>query len=510
MKILRAWTLPIATIATLMLATSTVFGQAPIFRASQPTGYPVPTPAPYYTPYGQAPIPAQQAPLPIAPQAVPMMGNPMGNPMMGNPMGNPMMGNPMGMPQQPVSACPSCDGRGCAGCAGSGMYRGGGLRGMRASDCGPGGCGRGGLLGGGFLDGDGLLGGRSMFGGCGPNGCSNGLLGFLLPYGDGGCAAPRWLDIHAEVLHLKREDVSRNVQFTSLGADPNNIVLQSDDLEFDDEFGFRVTGAYMVGPGSNLEVNFMGGFNYADSAQVTDGTDALFSVFSEYGTNPVNGFLETDRSELHRIEYSTSMDSISLDYRRRWQGMNSRLQGSYLCGFRYFQVDEGLRHVTDVSRIDPLDPLGPPIEAGMNYVVSTRNALAGFQIGGDGWLCVMPGLRFGAEAKVGIYNNRARQLTSLAATTVIPTLTETDQTDSAAFVGEAGFMMTYRVNYQTTFRAGYQAVYADGLALATENFNGVPPNVFTGVPGTRIREQFLNTGGDAFYHGFTAGIEWMW
>jgi hypothetical protein len=520
MKILRAWTLPIATIATLMLATSTTFGQAPIFRAGQPAGQsvPAPAPAPYYNPYAQQPMPA--APLPVAPQPGPMgmppmgmqpMGmQPMGMPPMGAPMGAPMMGVPPQIASQQVPACPSCDGRGCAGCAGSGMFRGrrsGGMQGGMQGGCGPNGCGPG---RGGFLDGGGLLGGSGLFGGCRDCGSGGGLLGYLLPYGDGGCAAPRWLDIHAEVLHLKREDVSRNVDFTSLGADPNNIVLQSDDLQFDDEFGFRVTGAYMVGPGSNLEVNFVGGFNYADSAQVTDGTDALFSVFSEYGTNPVNGFLETDRAQLHRIEYSTSMDSISLDYRRRWSGMNSRIQGSYLCGFRFFQLDEGLRHVTQVNRVDPLDSLGPPIEADMNYVVSTRNALSGFQVGGDGWFCMMPGLRIGGEVKVGIYNNRAQQLTSLAATTVIPTLIEQDQKDTAAFVGEAGVMVTYRINYQTTFRAGYQFIYADGLALATENFNGVPPNVFTGVPASGIRQPFLNTGGDAFYHGFTAGIEWMW
>jgi hypothetical protein len=76
-----------------------------------------------------------------------------------------------------------------------------------------------------------------------------------------------------------------------------------------------------------------------------------------------------------------------------------------------------------------------------------------------------------------------------------------------AFLGDAAFMATYRLNQQFNLKFGYNFLYVDGLVLATENFNTTAPAVFVG--GTN-RPTRLNDNGDVFYHGASVGMEYNW
>jgi hypothetical protein len=70
-------------------------------------------------------------------------------------------------------------------------------------------------------------------------------------------------------------------------------------------------------------------------------------------------------------------------------------------------------------------------------------------------------------------------------------------------------MATYRINYQWTFKAGYHLLFVDGATLATEQFNtDAPLTLFPLAPGER--EPFTNNNGQLFYHGWTAGFEFLW
>jgi hypothetical protein len=227
----------------------------------------------------------------------------------------------------------------------------------------------------------------------------------------------------------------------------------------------------------------------------------LFSVFSDFGTFPVagQGFTETDQAALAAIAYSSSFDNLELNFRQRWQGYGCKLQGSYLAGVRYFQLDEDFVFITQA----PLN------NGSMDYNVGTSNEMVGLQLGGDIWACLIPGLSVGAEGKAGIYHNAARQSTLLNATTVVPPLVEDVSDADVAFIGEAGLMANWRVTQSWTARIGYQFLYVAGVALAPENFNSTPPFLvpaFTNPPRTAT----IETGGDVFYHGFTAGFEYMW
>ena len=65
-------------------------------------------------------------------------------------------------------------------------------------------------------------------------------------------------------------------------------------------------------------------------------------------------------------------------------------------------------------------------------------------------------------------------------------------------------MGTWRLTQNWNLRGGYQIILLDGVALAAENFNSVPPFVGSGRPAVLVDN------GEALYHGFTAGAEWSW
>ena len=75
-----------------------------------------------------------------------------------------------------------------------------------------------------------------------------------------------------------------------------------------------------------------------------------------------------------------------------------------------------------------------------------------------------------------------------------------------SFVGDANVQALYRLNYQWTLRAGYNFLFVDGVALAPENFNTIPPF----GPQFPNRQTFINDNGNVFYHGWNIGLEYMW
>ena len=296
------------------------------------------------------------------------------------------------------------------------------------------------------------------------------------------------------------------------GNAPPNIVLSTDNLSLDDEAGFRFTGAIQFGASSNLEFSYFGGVSHAARAQVTSNIDNLFSAFSQFGNAPppslgppitVGGFTDSDSAEAASISFSSNFDSIEMDFRRRWMAPNCRVQGSWLMGVRYFLLEEHLGHFINVNYTDP-NPPNNPIVGFTDYSVETVNSMTGFQIGGDLWTTMVPGVRVGVEGKTGIFYNRADQLTRISATSLAPPTLEALNIDTVAFLAEVNLLGVYRFNENFSVKGGYQFVYVDGVALAAENFNAGAPFV------AGARNVAINHSGDVFYHGLTGGVEWMW
>lgn len=345
------------------------------------------------------------------------------------------------------------------------------------------------------MEGYGGDGGMGMNGEYCPPGHLHGLLGLIGPYADGGCCAPRYYDFSLEAMWLQR-DGERDVPLASNGQG-GPIVLSTDDFRFDEKPSFRFSAWLQFRSMGNLEFNYYGLFNHADQVQVTDPGNNLFSALSNFGQVPVGGFLEDANAEYMRQELSSSFDNFEINCRRHWQGPDCRFQGSYLFGIRYFKFDEDFDFIS-VSTIN---------SAQLRYHIDTDNSLVGPQMGGDLWLCVIPGLRLGVEGKMGVFGNHASQGTVITATSLATPYTESIGSDDVAFVGDTSLYLTYRLSQQFNLKLGYNFLYADGLALGGENFNAAPPNAF--LPSSD-RQAMINDNGSILYTGASIGMEYNW
>ena len=334
-----------------------------------------------------------------------------------------------------------------------------------------------------------------------------GLLGMIAPYSEGGRCEPHWFDLHAEFLYLSLDNHGPFIEFSRDTGGTTRIT--SNDLEYGDEPGFRVTGTYQTGPGSNLEFTYLGMFDFKEESLAT-GVDELNSIFTNFLANDpgLQGQEQFDQADSHRISLANNMDSLELNYRRRWVGPTCLLQGSWLVGVRYTRLKEKLRFISHASRDTNADLIDDTGGIG-TCIVDATNYMTGPQIGGDLWLCVLPGLNVGLDGKFALLGNNAKQFTSITGDDIntgyvgiVPD--EVTGNDKVTFLGEASLNVTYRVNHKLTVRAGYELILLEGVALALENFNpDVPLFGFTRTPS-------FSDGGSLFYDGFTFGGELMW
>ena len=219
-------------------------------------------------------------------------------------------------------------------------------------------------------------------------------------------------------------------------------------------------------------------------------------------------FDDSDRSLLHTLSYSSQLRSTEMNLRRRWSEPAGYFQGSFLTGVRYFDLNERSRFTAEGLNNNGAANNGPRF---FDYNVGTRNDMVGWQIGSDLWYNFLPGIKFGAELKWGIYNNRSKQSTAIFANSLpsfgIPEINEHIEDNRTAFVTQFSPQMVYRLNYSWAIRASYQVLWIDNVALASNNFNGTPPSLF--LPGSN-RVPFLDNSSNVVYQGTTFGAEFTW
>lgn len=382
--------------------------------------------------------------------------------------------------------------------------------------------------GGSFFGGDcGYCGGSGCFfcgagNGCIGSGRLMGLLGPLAPYSEGGRGAQRWFDISIGTIALQR--TSNVGPFQNGAQDPvtgafgrtnlvstNGVngtpVLFSTDVSADRlRYGLEAIANLQTGPGAQLEFRYFGlnKWNDSRSVRLIQAPD-LFSVFSLYGTDPNNGFDDTDRSFIHTVRLSSELHNGEVNFHRAFVTPTSWLQGGWMAGVRYLDLDErfGFDAVGSRNNTFTFNQL-----RFFNFDTKTRNQLTGFQVGGDLWASVVPGLMVGLQGKGGIFGNHAEVETTAVANS-IPGAREFLQDGKTAYVTELIASTVYRLTYSWSFRGSYNLLYVDNVALAQENFNTRDLNNAIGLGTfTTDREPFLNVDGEALYHGFTLAGEW--
>lgn len=458
----------------------------------------------------------------------------------------------------PSAGCDSCDGYampgGCDGC------------GTACSDCGTcgGGCGcglplgriiHGGLLGklchgeAGCADGCGpgygTCGpGFGMGGACGPGGCGNGgnlsnmrflcmwcrgsgcsacqlwqpgslLAGLsqIRPYAEGGRCAQRWYDLSVEAIFLGFTDRvfgGPGGVITTQGID-GTPVLTGDSIGLGDlQSGVRLSGALMMGPGGNLEINAILGTDWSGSGStelLAPGGplgNLFYSFFSDFGTMPLGGFDDTDESLQQSVAGATQFDTFDVNYRRRVVGPYCRFQASWLAGFRYIRFDNALS----------FSAIGFDGTEFFDGDSDVDNELLGGQIGGDVWYHLMPGWNFGIGAKLGWVANSVEQDLTAAfnsagpgATADTVSITRDDSETGTMF--ELDLATTFRLTHSWTLRGGYYLLAIEEVASGTLNTEFVQSAAAEVAGGGLAAAPDLDFD-SVVLQGFTIGAEYAW
>ncbi len=228
----------------------------------------------------------------------------------------------------------------------------------------------------------------------------------LRPYGEAGIHAQRWYDVSAEAVFLSHTNGGLMGDLTSRGPGPippainppADIVLRLGDANGGDdlEAGMRLSAAVIFGAGANLEFTFMGGNEWESRAFVADDDPIFFSFISDFGTDPINGYDDTDRSILQSVDARSDFDTIEINYRRRTVGPYGRFQGSWLVGLRYLRFSNSLIYST-VGEVDNGNAI--PDRRFFQSDDQIKNHLFGPQAGLDLWWNMTAGVNLGLGVK---------------------------------------------------------------------------------------------------------------
>ena len=317
-------------------------------------------------------------------------------------------------------------------------------------------------------------------------------------YGPDQCG-PYYFDIAFGAVFLQGQDLFQDVPALGSIGPVGPPILNAEALNDDYTPGWQIALRYDLGPLSVIEATYMGiydfGFNQSiSSVDVAPGglDDFLFSVFSNYG-DPV-AVPGLDEGSVYSLDYQSDLQSTELSYRRYWVGYNTRVSGTYLLGARYIRMTEDLAFnaLTNAQAVTP---------GNTTLLWSDDNDMVGFQFGGDGWICLRQGLRLGGETKAGVYNNRYkfRHFTFIDDGDDDTDIDFSTDGNQIAFAGEASLDLVADIFPSFSLRGGYQFLYLNSLVTAGNNIN----------PGDVVSTTLL-TQADALYHGFHAGLEYIW
>ena len=318
---------------------------------------------------------------------------------------------------------------------------------------------------------------------------------------------PHYFDVAFDVVYVTPDELfTANVPaFTSLGVgfNPGETVNPFNDPSGEEDSykpGWRIAVRYDLGPLSVFEAAYTGVYDLDfDTTAVSSQLGAnlpnqLFSIFSQYGFDPAGFISELDEAEIQRLEYDSDLQSTELSYRRYWVGNSSRVSGTWLLGARYMRLSEDLIFTSQNFDFS---------ESGL-VSFNTQNDLVGFQLGGDGWLGLRQGLRVGAEGKAGVYNNRFKFDSGTTVTSTPANLQPQEEGNQVAFVGEAGVSVVADIYPSWSIRGGYHVYYMNEMILVGDN---ISTTQFASVP---VNQPDLSVDGHALYHGFSAGLEYIW
>jgi hypothetical protein len=289
---------------------------------------------------------------------------------------------------------------------------------------------------------------------------------------EGWCCRPKWT-FRADGLLLYRSHAdSRTLVSTTIG---HNELLNTSDLKFRNEPGFRLGFARRLGTDWDVEVVYL----QADSFDAR-GTVFAPGPISFHAPNvSVTAFGGTGMD----FSYNSRLYSTEVNL-KRYVGPGLALIG----GFRWIELSE--------------DFTGSAVDGAVQHpfwITDVNNHMYGMQVGAQAKIWDRGGpLSVVGTGKAGVYYNDVDQASDL------PSLFhrhEGASKNNTSFVGELEIMAVYQISRHVALRGGYEMLWLGSVALAPEQIDTT--DFGRGVAA-------VNTSGDAFYHGFLGGLEVTW
>ncbi|MEQ8210849.1 MAG: hypothetical protein RH917_13565 [Lacipirellulaceae bacterium] len=305
---------------------------------------------------------------------------------------------------------------------------------------------------------------------------------------------PHYFDVSVDAVFLRADELLQGAPaITAVGIGVNSPRINSlDAMSTDYEPGWRISGRLDLGPLSVFEATYMGLTDIDVNNRVVSSvvTEQLLGVSTpNFLFTPASADASAvlipalDAAEVHDLNFQSELHSSELTYRRYWVGHNPRFSGTYLLGARY------VRNTQDFT----FAASGGTAGGAVNW--NSENDLVGAQFGGDMWIGLRQGLRFGLEGKSGIYNNRFK----FSNTNTFGAGSAASEGNQIAYIGEFGAQMVADIWPSVSLKGGYQVLYMNSLVNVANNIDGVD-----------FVTNAVNTQGDALYHGFNAGLEYIW
>lgn len=313
---------------------------------------------------------------------------------------------------------------------------------------------------------------------------------------------PTWY-VRVEALMLKR-DADRDVVFATLG-NPNNVALDTDDLDFPFQGGGEIFVGRMIVPTHYLEFSYFGINSWDEEAAVRDesfnalgGSGNLLSPFGDFGADPISDF---DYNNFVSVAYESRMNNFEVNCRHDLPMPPIGLNTSFLFGGRAMLIEEDLDYLTRAAALANVLP------ARTNQIETrTDNRLLGLQIGGLFEFHIEPCWWIDFKIMGAICQNeinldsRYQRSDSLGN---VATFVHARDDSQTAFVGDLSLSLVYECSRWLTTEIGYRALWITGLALAAENLQTDPEILTLGPPQ-------LVDDGELVYHGPHVGITVRW
>jgi Putative beta barrel porin-7 (BBP7) len=297
------------------------------------------------------------------------------------------------------------------------------------------------------------------------------------------------------------------VPFYLTSTTPGTEAFNANQFQRGFSAGPKISLIYHDASGYGAEFSYFNIFDQSTTKAIGPDNPADWLVMKAPGT-----FWQTQDFAYQAMAWKSTTNLYNAEANGRFN-LSSRV--TMLAGFRWLQLNDNLQGTltpadltaptwkknsfgSNIFQITPGGPAGnyPPF-----WNTSTMNDLYGAQIGVDVKMLELGGFSLDGLIKTGIFDNNSEQSTGVSLQKVVYPSQAT--TNRAAFVGEAGLQLKYRIINGLSLTVGYKALWLDGVALAPGQIretNSTPSNV---------RALGVNRGSGVLFQGVTAGFEYL-